>query len=136
MLSSATAEQPATYDWEGIWASEQEWCQFASELGEHDPSPIKLTRLEFFGLEVRCVVKLVYSSLSEDVLNLKCAAEGEEYEDQISVRVIAERLFIKDSSGSVTEYVRCHNKSSDSDRSTPAPRGNNNRWRMARTSIF
>ena len=40
--------------WEGVWAFEKDWCQYADQIGEHDPAPIRITRNEFVGLENWC----------------------------------------------------------------------------------
>lgn len=70
-------------DWSGIWTSQPDWCQYADQIGDHDPAPIRITETEVTGLENSCTVTDVRGNeqMRYWELTLACSGEGEHYED-------------------------------------------------------
>lgn len=97
-------------DWQGVWAPDPSICQYADQLGEHDPTPIRYSGTEFVGLENRCAIASSdrVGDLPAWRLVLTCTGEGETYDD--------ERLLMISEDGILWEfdgifepygYVRC-----------------------------
>ena len=78
-----------------MWAFDKDWCQFADQIGEHDPAPIKITRNEFIGLENWCSVTQVSADMSEVVLDMSCNGEGITSADRIYLQVEGDSLKIR-----------------------------------------
>jgi hypothetical protein len=38
----------------GVWTAKPSWCAFRSQIGDHDPAPIRITATEIVGLENTC----------------------------------------------------------------------------------
>ncbi|MCK4712817.1 MAG: hypothetical protein KAT26_08055 [Marinosulfonomonas sp.] len=76
----ALADSP---DWVGIWAFDPDWCQYADQIGGHDPAPIGITETEVSGLENSCSITEVRSNEEKQYweFTLSCSGEGEQYED-------------------------------------------------------
>lgn len=71
----------------GIWAAEPDWCQFATQIGSHDPAPIELTETEFLGLENSCAITEAHGTgiAHSWALRLVCQSEGDSYDDEMMV---------------------------------------------------
>jgi len=82
----AVAQTP---DWVGIWAAEQEWCQWADRVGSHNPAPIEITKTQVNGLENFCEITSVIDTgmYNAWTLALACSAEGETYDEVTMVMV-------------------------------------------------
>ena len=93
--------------WEGIWAFDKSWCQFADQIGEHDPAPIRITRNEFIGLENWCKVTQRSQVAAEIVLDLACEGEGIQYLDHIYLRAEGDSLKIRRVGEETLQYHRC-----------------------------
>jgi hypothetical protein len=78
VATPALAAEP----WEGIWSAEKDWCQYADEIGSHDPAPVKITSSQFLGLENACDVTRVtkIDKLQAWVIDMACSGEGTSYD--------------------------------------------------------
>ena len=97
----------AADSWEGVWAFDKDWCQYADQIGEHDPAPIKITRNEFVGLENRCTVTQLDAVAGEIVLDLACEGEGIPSLDRVYLRVEGDTLKIRRTGEATTVFHRC-----------------------------
>jgi hypothetical protein len=103
---AATAEP-----WEGIWAYDPDWCQFAGRIGSHAPAPIEITATEVNGLENFCDVAAVTPGPGGNPwwsLTLDCAAEGDTY-DAATLLMLEnpDTLWRFDGAGAPVRFTRC-----------------------------
>lgn len=97
----------AADSWEGVWAFDKDWCQYADQIGEHDPAPIKITRNEFVGLENWCTVTQLDAVAGEIVLDLACEGEAIPSLDRVYLQVEGDNLKIRRIGEDTTEFHRC-----------------------------
>ena len=95
-------------NWEGYWALETHLCQFKDKVGTTDPAPIHLDRDGMMGQEHSCKAAEISSIGDEVELRLKCAGEGMEYEDRVSIRVIGTKTLRMRRDGEKSKFFhRC-----------------------------
>ncbi|MEM7399919.1 MAG: hypothetical protein AAF354_13415 [Pseudomonadota bacterium] len=81
---SLTTPALASEPWEGIWAAQKDWCQYADEIGSRDPAPLQITSSRLFGLENACDITRVskIDKLQAWIVDMTCTAEGQQYVDR------------------------------------------------------
>ena len=87
----------AAEPWEGIWAAEKDWCQYADDIGSHDPAPIRITSSGIFGLENSCDISGVkrIDQLKAWVIDMACSGEGQQYDDRELFLITRDALLLR-----------------------------------------
>ncbi|MCF6234159.1 MAG: hypothetical protein L3J36_13835 [Rhodobacteraceae bacterium] len=75
--------------WQGVWASDPEWCAEAETVGTVTPAPIVITATEVLGYESSCDITEVQrmDHAQAVYLRLSCQSEGSRFdEDRLLMR--------------------------------------------------
>jgi hypothetical protein len=100
----------AVEPWEGIWAAEKDWCQYADGIGSHDPAPIKITSSRLSGLETACDITRVkkIDQLQAWIIDMACSGEGQQYDDRELFLITRDALLLRYTmDGFAVEMHRC-----------------------------
>lgn len=75
------AGEASAKPWEGIWAAEIAWCEFADRIGAADPAPVRFSATKIEGLESTCKISRAEPLAIPNawVFHEKCSGEGEDY---------------------------------------------------------
>ena len=107
LAAPAAAQSP---DWAGVWAYDPDICQWADQIGEHDPAPVGITETKIIGLENICDITSVTDSGTDAawLLTLSCSGEGEHYQDTtILMLEDPDTLWRWYGGGAPGRYTRC-----------------------------
>jgi len=87
----------AAEPWEGIWAAEKDWCQYADDIGSHDPAPVKITPSRLSGLETACDITRVkrIDQLQAWIIDMACSGEGQQYDDRELFLITRDALLLR-----------------------------------------
>ena len=110
LAAPALAAEP----WEGIWAAEKDWCQYADRIGWHDPAPIRITTSQIAGLENVCDVTRItkIGQMQAWIVDMACSGEGDRYDAREMFLITHDDLLLRYTiDGFAIELHRCQSPS-------------------------
>jgi hypothetical protein len=93
----------------GIWAGDPAWCAFKSQIGTHDPAPIRITETGIEGMENRCTIQHVAPLATKSAWSVteKCSGEGSSYVENDVYMIDGDGKLLQFSDGILTTFTHC-----------------------------